>query len=243
MADNVIDNLKMLYVQWSGSEVDRIEELPAHGSYRKYYRLYSGGQSVIAAHNEDKAENIAFLKFSRQFRKAGMPVPEIFADDEKHDIYLEEDLGDETLYSYLSEVRQKEGFSDNIIAMYEKVVNILPQFQIAAGKEIDYSVCYPRHSFDKQSMMWDLNYFKYYFLKLAQIPFDEQKLEDDFQKFSDFLLSAEREFFLYRDFQSRNIMLVDGNPYFIDYQGGRRGALQYDLASLLYDAKADIPPG
>jgi len=171
-----------------------------------------------------------------------MPVPEIFADDEKHDIYLEEDLGDETLYSYLSEVRQKEGFSNNIIAMYQKVVNILPQFQIAAGKEIDYSVCYPRHSFDKQSMMWDLNYFKYYFLKLAQIPFDEQKLEDDFQKFSDFLLSPEREFFLYRDFQSRNIMLVDGNPYFIDYQGGRRGALQYDLASLLYDAKADIPP-
>ena len=93
MADNVIDNLKKLYVQWSGSEVDRIEELPAHGSYRKYYRLYSGVQSVIAAHNEDKAENIAFLKFSRQFRKAGMPVPEIFAADEKHDIYLEEDLG------------------------------------------------------------------------------------------------------------------------------------------------------
>lgn len=242
MADNVIDNLTKLYVQWSGSELDRIEELPAHGSYRKYYRLYSGNQSVIAAHNEDKAENIAFLNFSRQFRKAGMPVPEIFADDAKHDIYLEEDLGDETLFSYLSEVRQKEGFSDNIIAMYEKVVNILPQFQIAAGKEIDYSVCYPRHSFDKQSMMWDLNYFKYYFLKLAKIPFDEQKLEDDFQKFSDFLLSAEREFFLYRDFQSRNIMLVDGNPYFIDYQGGRRGALQYDLASLLYDAKADIPP-
>jgi aminoglycoside/choline kinase family phosphotransferase len=242
MADNVIENLKKLYAQWSGSEVDKVEELPAHGSYRKYYRLYSGNQSVIAAHNEDKAENIAFLKFSRQFKKAGMPVPEIFADDEKHNIYLEEDLGDDTLFSYLSEVRQKEGFSDNIIAMYEKVVNILPQFQISAGKEIDYSVCYPRHSFDKQSMMWDLNYFKYYFLKLAQIPFDEQKLEDDFQKFSDFLLSVERDFFLYRDFQSRNVMLVDGNPYFIDYQGGRRGALQYDLASLLYDAKADIPP-
>ncbi|MFQ5630646.1 MAG: phosphotransferase, partial [bacterium] len=154
---------------------------------------------------------------------------------------LEEDLGDTTLFSYLSTLREKEGFSEEIIRIYEKVVELLPQFQIVAGKKLDYSLCYPRESFDKQSMMWDLNYFKYYFLKLAKIPFDEQYLEDDFQKFTDFLLQADRDFFLYRDFQSRNIMIRDGQPYFIDYQGGRKGALQYDIASLLFDAKADIP--
>jgi len=241
MDRNIIEDLKKLYTKWCGASVDKIEELPAHGSYRKYYRLYSGNQTAIGAHNEDKAENKAFLTFSQQFRTAGMPVPEIYAADTEYDIYLQQDLGDETLFSYLSDIRQKEGFSEKLVSVYEDVVKILPCFQIVAGKTIDYSVCYPRHSFDKQSMMWDLNYFKYYFLKLTQIPFDEQKLEDDFQKFTDFLLSAERDFFLYRDFQSRNIMLMDDKPYFIDYQGGRKGALQYDLASLLYDAKADIP--
>ncbi len=241
MTKIVLENLKDLYTSWSNSQVDKIEELPAHGSYRKYYRIYSGENTFIGAHNADKAENKAFLGFSRQFKSAGMPVPEILAADEDKDIYLEQDLGDETLFSLLTEIRQKEGFSDKIVSVYEDVVRQLPHFQIVAGKKIDYSLCYPRHSFDKQSMMWDLNYFKYYFLKLAQIPFDEQKLEDDFQVFTDFLLSAERDFFLYRDFQSRNIMLVDKQPYFIDYQGGRKGALQYDLASLLYDAKADIP--
>ena len=155
--------------------------------------------------------------------------------------YLQEDLGNLTLFDYLSRTRELEGFSEKIINVYKKVLLELPRLQITAGKGIDYSYCYPRAAFDKQSMMWDLNYFKYYFLKLAKIPFDEQALEDDFQNFSDYLLAAESDFFLFRDFQSRNIMLHDGKVAFIDYQGGRKGALQYDLASLLYDAKADIP--
>ena len=241
MNKKVHHDLNELYRQWSGKNADKIVEMPAHGSYRTYYRLFSGKESVIGAYNEDKAENNAFLVFSKHFRQAGMPVPEIFAENSNADIYLEQDLGDETLFSYLTNVREQEGFSDKIINVYENVVKILPDFQIQAAKNIDYNVCYPRFSFDKQSMMWDLNYFKYYFLRLAKIPFDEQKLEDDFQKFTDFLLTAEREFFLYRDFQSRNIMLFNNQIYFIDYQGGRKGALQYDLASLLYDAKADIP--
>jgi aminoglycoside/choline kinase family phosphotransferase len=241
MNSAIEEKLKLLLEKQCGQKLLRFESLPAHGSERKYYRLYTSGQTYIGAHNRDNAENAAFLSFSRHFHKYNLPVPEIYAEDLRQDIYLQQDLGDLTLFEYLSAVRSEEGFSNRIISIYEKVLEILPEFQITAARDLDYSCCYPRQSFDKQSMMWDLNYFKYYFLKLAQIPFNEQMLEDDFQQFSDFLLSVEREYFLYRDFQSRNIMLLQEKPYFIDYQGGRRGALQYDIASLLYDAKADIP--
>ncbi|MBN2758032.1 MAG: phosphotransferase, partial [Bacteroidales bacterium] len=165
----------------------------------------------------------------------------IFASDIENNIYLQEDLGDVTLFSYIESVRTGVEFSEELINIYKKVIDGLINFQINGAKDFNYSFCYPRNAFDKQSMMWDLNYFKYYFLKLAKIPFDEQNLENDFQKFTDFLLEADTEYFLYRDFQSRNIMLKGNNVYFIDYQGGRKGALQYDLASLLYDSKANIP--
>ncbi|HDL19231.1 MAG TPA: phosphotransferase enzyme family protein [Bacteroidetes bacterium] len=219
-----------------------ITALKAHGSDRKLFRIKSDRRSVIGAANEDRSENIAFLEFSRHFRKEGLNVPEIYAEDLDNGIYLEEDLGDLTLFDALQKERKgSKEFPASIITAYEKVVTELPKFQIDAGKSLDYGLCYPRHSFDRQSMMWDLNYFKYYFLKLAKIPFNEQKLEDDFIKFTDFLLQPEPDYFLYRDFQSRNIMLRRDEPWFIDYQGGRHGALQYDIASLLFDAKADIP--
>ena len=230
-----------LFLSWSGEKAAKIEALPAHGSAREYFRLVGKTQKAIGAYNEDRAENKAFLSFSRHFAKNGLPVPQIYGEDVDKHIYLQEDLGDETLFSFLSRIRETENFSDKIIRIYENVVGILPDFQVRGARGLDYKVCYPRHSFDRQSMMWDLNYFKYYFLKLAKIPFDEQRLEDDFKKFTDFLLSADRNFFLYRDFQSRNVMLIGEKPYFIDFQGGRKGALHYDIASLLYDAKADIP--
>jgi aminoglycoside/choline kinase family phosphotransferase len=233
--------LKELFHARFSEPVETIAPIKGGGSNRELYRLASSSRTVIGAINSDRQENMAFLEFSRHFRRIGLPVPLIYAEDLDRGIYLEEDLGDTTLFKYLTEVRSREGFSQTIVEVYTQVVRILPKFQIIAGKTLDYKLCYPRGSFDKQSMTWDLNYFKYYFLKLAKISFNEQDLEDDFERFTEYLLAAERDYFLYRDFQSRNIMLKDGAPYFIDYQGGRKGALQYDVASLLFDAKADIP--
>jgi len=169
-------------------------------------------------------------------------VPEIYAADQAQGVYLEEDLGSTTLFEYLSAERQEADLPEPVLAAYKKVLECLPRFQAQVSRGLNLAYCYPRASFDRQSIMWDLNYFKYYFLKLAKIPFNEQKLEDDFLRFTEFLLEAPAEQFLYRDFQSRNIMLRGGEPWFIDYQGGRRGAPHYDLASLLYDAKADLSP-
>lgn len=235
------EEIIQLFEQYFQEEMTAFEVLPPSGSYREYCRMKSKKHQAIGAWNHDVKENMAFIEFSKHFRKEGVSVPEIYQVNEAKTCYLQEDLGNLTLFDYLSRTRELEGFSEKIINVYKKVLLELPRLQITAGKGIDYSYCYPRAAFDKQSMMWDLNYFKYYFLKLAKIPFDEQALEDDFQNFSDYLLAAESDFFLFRDFQSRNIMLHDGKVAFIDYQGGRKGALQYDLASLLYDAKADIP--
>ncbi len=230
-----------LFEQWSGSQADDIIAMPQSGSYREYYRIFGSNKTAVGVYNADKKENNAFISFSKHFIQKGLNVPAIYAENSDQDIYLQEDLGDITLFSFLSAVREGKDFPPELLALYKQVVQDLPVFQVEGGNELDYSVCYPRDSFDKQSMMWDLNYFKYYFLKLAKIPFDEQALEEDFQRFSDYLLMADRNYFLYRDFQSRNIMVKERKPYYIDYQGGRRGALQYDLASLLYDSKCDIP--
>lgn len=230
-----------LFEHHFNEKVESFEMLPQSGSYREYCRLGNDKRSIVGAFNNDVKENTAFLSFSNHLYFKGINVPKVYAVSSDLKKYLLEDLGDTTLFGYLTKTREEEGFSENIISVYKKVLAALPKIQIIAGKEIDYSVCYPREAFDKQSMMWDLNYFKYYFLKLAKISFDEQALEDDFQLFSNYLLSASSNYFMYRDFQSRNVMLKNDDVYFIDYQGGRRGALQYDLASLLYDGKADIP--
>ena len=241
MKKTIQQDIINLYMRRFMEESVTIEALPPSGSYREYVRLTSPHFKAIGTWNEDEKENNAFIEFSNHFRKNGINVPQIFDYQQSSGIYLQEDLGNETLFSFLSEVRETEGFSDKIIQIYRKVVRELPKIQIVAGKGLNYDFCYPRKVFDRQSMMWDLNYFKYYFLKLAKIPFNEQFLEDDFTTFTDYLLKAESHFFMFRDFQSRNIMLVNNEPWFIDYQGGRQGALQYDLASLLYDSKADIP--
>ncbi len=241
MKKHIEQNLVDLFEHWSRERANDITPLPPSGSYREYYRITGEDMTAMGVFNPDGKENIAFINFSRHFHHKGLPVPIIYAEELDHNMYLLQDLGHTTLFSYLTKRRQNSSFPDEITEIYKQVLAELPRFQISGAEGLNYDVCYPRARFDKQSMLWDLNYFKYYFLKLAKVPFDEQELEDDFQTFTDYLLQTDCHYFLYRDFQSRNIMLHSGSPYFIDYQGGRRGALHYDVASLLYDAKADIP--
>jgi aminoglycoside/choline kinase family phosphotransferase len=236
--------LNRLFEQHFQSPATRVQPLQGQlgGSGRNIIRLANDKFSSIGILYNVREENVAFLEFSKHFRRHGLPVPEIYAEDLSRGAYLEEDLGTTTLFEFLSKHRAGNDIFPEAVEVYRKVVAVLPRFQIEAGQDLDYKVCYPRASFDRQSIAWDLNYFKYYFLRLAAIPFNEQALEDDFHRLTKFLLTAPHDYFLYRDFQSRNIMLRDGQPYFLDYQGGRKGALQYDVASLLYDAKADLPP-
>jgi aminoglycoside/choline kinase family phosphotransferase len=238
-----MDVLRKLFEEHFKTPVQRGEPLQGKlgGSGRYIVRLFGKENSAIGILHEVREENVAFIEFSRHFRRHGLPVPEIFSEDLSQGAYLEEDLGNTTLFEFLSGNRRGEQILPPVIDAYRTSIELLPRFQIEAGRDLNYKVCYPRASFDGQSIAWDLNYFKYYFLRLAGVPFNEQSLEDDFAVLTKFLLSADQNYFLYRDFQSRNIMLRDGRPYFLDYQGGRRGALQYDVASLLYDAKADLP--
>lgn len=239
-----MDVLKKLFERHFHSPVEKVQALQGElgGSGRKIIRLSGGTSSAIGILYSVHEENIAFLEFSRHFRGLGLPVPEIYGEDLAHGAYLEEDLGDTTLFEFLSQHRESENVAWEAVEAYRKVVAVLPQFQVEAGRDLNYRFAYPRSSFDRQSIAWDLNYFKYYFLRLAGVPFNEQALEQDFARLTKFLLTADRDYFLYRDYQSRNVMLRDGQPFFLDYQGGRKGALQYDIASLLYDAKADLPP-
>ena len=239
-----MDVLKRLFEQHYRLPAEDVRPLQGQlgGSGRAIVRLAGGNLSAIGILYPVREENVAFLEFSRHFRRHGLPVPEIYAEDLSQGAYLEEDLGDTTLFEFLGNNRDGEAIAPQAIEAYRKVVAVLPRFQVEAGRDLNYKVCYPRSSFDRQSIAWDLNYFKYYFLRLAGVPFNEQALEHDFTRLTKFLLGANHDYFLYRDFQSRNVMLRGGQPFFLDYQGGRKGALQYDIASLLYDGKADLPP-
>ncbi len=235
---NIQNQLVKLFENHFGSVPDEIGQLPPSGSNRRYFRLRSGDSSAIAAYNPDRAENEAFMYIVRKLAQAGVNVPLVYASDLDNHVYLQEDLGDTNLFDLIESHREDTQY---LTKLYRSVIDQMPAIQVKAANDFDFTRCFPRQAFDSQSIHWDLNYFKYHFLKLANTPFHEQKLEDDFIRLSGFLLEAPSDFFLFRDFQSRNVMLKDGNPYFIDFQGGRRGALQYDLASLLYEAKANLP--
>lgn len=239
------ERLISLYEERFGHRPEVILEMAADGSTRQYFRLTWGeDETAVGAFGPDREENRAFLGFAKAFRETGLPVPEIFGEDREAGVWLLEDLGDTTLFKALAATRiecGEEEFPEEAEGLFRRALSLLPQFQVLGHEAIDYRLAYPRQAFDRRSIRWDLNYFKYHFLKLAHVPFNEQRLEDDFARLTEHLLEADADYFLYRDFQSRNIMIRSGEPWFIDFQGGRKGALQYDVASLLYDAKANIP--
>ena len=233
-------HLHDLYTQFVGSAPTSIEELPSSGSNRRYFRL-KGEKSIIGVLGTCKEENEAFLYMSEHFHKKGLPVPEIYAVSDDTMAYIQEDLGDTLLFNAIEKGRKTSVFSDEEKTLLVKTIRLLPDMQFLGADEFNFSKCYPAPEFNSRSIMWDLNYFKYCFLKATGLEFLEDKLEDDFQRMTDVLLRSFSATFMYRDFQSRNVMIKNGEPWFIDYQGGRKGPFYYDVASFLWQAKANLP--
>src|SRR5574344_701146 len=236
----IIEELKKLYQTYVGSEADTVTELPSSGSNRRYFRL-SGVQSIIGVCGTSIDENKAFIYMAKHFRQSGLPVPEVYCNSEDFTYYLQEDLGDILLFNTIEKRRKTSVFSEEEKELLRKTIRLLPSMQFDDADGFDFSVCYPQPEFNQRSIMWDLNYFKYCFLKATGLDFQEDRLEDDFQKMSDVLMRSLSATFMYRDFQSRNVMIKDGEPYFIDFQGGRKGPFYYDVASFLWQAKARYP--
>lgn len=232
--------LKNLYVSHTGHEPEKLEELPASGSNRRYFRLH-GEPTLIGVCGESREENRAFLYMADHFRAKHLPVPEVVARSADSMYYLQEDLGDTLLFNAIEKGRKTLVFSEEEKQLLRKTIRLLPAVQFAGADGMDFSYCYPQAEFNSRSILWDLNYFKYCFLKAVGLDFQENRLEDDFQKMTDVLLRSSSATFMYRDFQSRNVMIRDGEPWLIDFQGGRKGPFYYDVASFLWQAKANYP--
>lgn len=228
--------IKKLVSTSCNTTVSSIEKLPGAGSSREYYRIFADNSKTYLACNGTLIdENKSFIYFTKHFTSKGLHVPKLYGVDEDYLMYIVEDCGSIDLLSAKQKLTTNE-----ISVLYKKTLKELIRFQIHGHIDLDYNHCFVRNSFDEVAMKWDLSYFKYYYLKLTDIEFNEQKLEVDFNTLISFLQQAENTFFMYRDFQARNILVQNNNQYFIDYQGGMQGPLQYDVVSLLYQAKADL---
>ncbi len=225
-----------------GEKALEINAMPGSGSSRRYFRIKTDHRYLIGAYNLNIEENEAFFSFSKHFRECGLPVPEIFAISPSKEIYIQTDLGDVSMFNHVENCLKNGKYDDETIALYKKSLDKLIDFQIIGHQDLDYSKAFPTAAFDAMSIMDDLNYFKYCFLREhEEISCNETRLDSDFQRITQYILETPSDFFMYRDFQSRNIMIVNNEPYFIDYQGGRKGPLQYDVVSLLYQVKARMP--
>jgi len=238
-----MEALRKLYEQWKGEAPVQTERLAGAGSNREYYRMTDGeGQSVIGCIGTSRDENHAFVCLTRHFTRRQLPVPQILAVSNDELRYLQTDLGDQSLFNALRVGREAGGrYTQQERALLVKTIRELPNIQMRGARGLDWSCCYPQPEFDQDSVLFDLNYFKYCFLKATGLDFHELKLEANFRMLAKDLTAETCDAFLYRDFQARNVMLVDGEPRFIDYQGGRKGPFYYDLASFLWQASAKYP--
>lgn len=236
-----MQQLKDLFEQYTGVSNPTVEALPSSGSNRKYYRLKKEDISLIGVSGLSREENRAFIELARHFHKQQLNTPEVYAVSDDEMFYIQEDLGDTVLFDVIRGGRLTGVFSAAEKSLLHKTISLLADFQVKGAQGLDFSICYPQPEFNKRSVFWDLNYFKYNFLKTTEMEFQEDLLENDFEQLAKNLLCDDSDTFLYRDFQSRNVMLVNNEPYFIDFQGGRKGPVYYDVASFLWQAKANFP--
>jgi aminoglycoside/choline kinase family phosphotransferase len=231
------EQVNYLFFNYFGEKAEYIEQLAAAGSDRIYFRVKSLHYSAIACYGSDSKENQTFIHHAQHFKQQQLSVPQVYCHTDDFLYYLQEDLGNTSLYDII----RLEGVTKHVEHLYKKAIDGLIDLQIKGAMGFNFDLCYPIKSFDKSSMFWDMNAFKYYFVRMAKIQFNEVELNKDFHALCDELLKEKNLYFMYRDCQARNIMIHEDKPYFIDFQGGRKGAPQYDLASLLWQAGAKIP--
>lgn len=235
------ETLQQLYLATTGHRPTSVEILPGAGSNRRYYRL-RGTPTLIGVCGTSVDENKAFIYMARHFEEKGLPVPHVHATSQDLSCYLQDDLGNTQLFDAIAHGRETGRFDADEVALLRKTIRLLPRLQCEGAEGMDFSVCHPQPEFNRRSILWDLSYFKYCFLKATGLEFQEDRLEDDYEKMCDILLSTPTPTFMYRDFQSRNVMVRHGEPFFIDFQGGRKGPVFYDVASFLWQAKAHFSP-
>ena len=233
--------LKPLFESYTGQQLGQVQELPTSGSHRRYFRLSGGNVTLIGVIGTSVEENRAFVTLSKHFREKGLHVPAVLAVSEDGLSYIQEDLGDKMLFDMVSQGRESGIYSSYETELLRRTIEQLPRIQFLGGQDLDWSVCYPQEVFDARMVDFDLNYFKYCFLKATGLEFNEILLQEDFEKFKADLLLEDENTFLYRDFQARNVIIKDGEPWFIDFQGGRRGPIYYDVASFIWQASSRFP--
>jgi UPF0042 nucleotide-binding protein len=235
---SMIDSVSQLYRNWNGKAPDRLDVLPQSGSERRYFRLFENNESVIGTFGANIKENETFIYFSQHFQKKKLPIANILAVNDDISVYLQEDFGDVSLLKIL----EADGYTESVYSLFKKSLEALADLQVKGDEGLNYNFCLTNTEFGKQAIMADLLYFKYYFLDALRQPYDKQKLIDDFEALSNYLTHTEYKYFMFRDFQSRNILIKNDNIiHFIDYQGGMKGAPQYDVASMLWQARANLP--
>lgn len=232
--------LVKLFETYTGGKVQDSQALTPAGSSRQYFRMTNASFSLIGVIGTSLLENKAFIMLANHFKTNDLNTPKVLAISEDQLCYIQEDLGEISLYSLIQSTKVSVSEKSSTLAFLEKSIRLLPDFQFKNVDNIDYTQCYPQESFDSRMIHFDLNYFKYNFLKLLPLEFHEGKLEDDFDKLESVLLNEPMDSFMLRDFQSRNVMVLNDNPYFIDFQGGRKGPIYYDVASFLWQAKANF---